>query len=598
MQDGGAVGDAVISDTTVTGTDDTAAVLRVFSARLPIREKKAAKYRLTSSVTLGNGIVNFVGIGSEQTVFVYDHLLAGLTFGPETNSTTKYQGTFTGCSCVRPNYLNGPSISGLKSFSFGNFAPILLKDVTEKNAIGYGIFFVFCQRVTVRECYAGYHLGTYANPKSGSDGMHFYKCSDVLAFNNVIEEVGDDALSSGSFDSSFPCTNINFIKNKISRVHGSMKLYSYVDGAEIAHNTFSTGHEGGVYITNDENSYDGAYVKNVQVHHNVFSGIVGSETTNNTAGGVRLRFWPDKNTANSTANIDQIYISDNTFSECGSGVAVVTQDNYKRYSNIFVRGNRFKAAPLTLTGSRPYVRIHQCDYELDISGNTMMNSHSGGIYVDQINGSVTGEFTNLKAKINNNVIDGYGLSPNLGQMPNGILFRPSDYKHILEMVGNQVRGQAISDTLASVQGILVNTISPLSFIEANQSDNNIAIASASCAYKGTSKTKTGAPNAGTHYAGSTITDYANGNRYTILTNGTFGTLSGVTATTTAGSKTVVVSDYTNIYRGCIISILGVSGSKRVLDVSGTTIKVDTVSDASVSDAVVAYVAPTLRTETM
>lgn len=598
LQDGGAVGNATIDGSTVSGADDTDAVLRVFSTRLPIVEKQPAKYRLTRSVTLGNGRVSFEGLGSELTTFVYDHLSAGLTFGPETNSETKYPGKFVGCGCVRPNYLNGPSSSGPKSFSFGNFSPFLMEDVKELNAIGYGIFFVFCNRVTVRDSYAGYHLGTYDSPKSGSDGMHFYKCTNVWAYNNVIEEIGDDALSSGSFDPLFPCSNINFTNNRINRVHGTIKLYSYVDGAKIDKNVFKYGHEGGVYLTNDKNSLNNSYVRNVLVFANEFHNIVGLESTNNTAGGVRLRFWPDETVQNSVASIDNVHIYKNTFSECGSGVAAVTQDGYKRFSNLFINNNTFKDAPLALTGSRPFIRIHQCDNNLEITQNSMLNSHSGGIYLDHINGSITGDFSKVRAKISYNTIDGYGLSPNLGQLPNGILVRPSDYNILLEMVGNQVRGQAISDTLAATQGILVNNVSPLSFIEANQSDNNIAIGAGSAAYKGIGKTKLGAPNAGTHYASSTITDYVGGNRYTILTNGTFGTLSGVTGTTVAGSKTVVLNSITGVYKGCVISIAGVSGSKRVLDIQGTTIKVDVACDASVTDGAVSYVAPTFRTEAM
>lgn len=596
--DGGVVGDAVISGSTVTGTDDTAAVLRVFSARLPIRQNSPLKMRLTSPVTLGNGIVDLIGMGSSHVVFVYDHLSAGLTFGPETNSTTKYQGTVKGVSCVRPNYMAYSGSAGPKSFSFGNFSPITLEDVREENAIGYGIFFVFCQSVMVKRCYAGNHVGTYASPKSGTDGIHFYKCNDVWAYDNILEEIGDDALSSGSFDPTFPCSNINFIRNKISRVHGAMKLYSFVDGAEIAYNRFRVGHEGGVYLTNDANSLDNSYVKNIKIHHNEFFDIIGSESTNNTSGGVRLRFWPDNAVTNSRAIIDQIYITDNLISGCGAGIAAITQDAYKRFSNIFIRNNSFRAAPLGLTGSRPYIRIHQFDYELEISGNTMVNAHSGGIVVDQVNGSVTATFTAPKAKISSNIIDGYSMASTLGQMANGILFRPSGFDYILDLTNNQVRGQAVSDTLAATQGILVNTINPLSFIEANQSDSNIAIAAGSCAYKGTSKTKLGAPSVGTHYAGSTITDYTAGNRYTILTDGTYGTLTGVTASTTSGSKTITVNDASNIYRGCIISIAGVTGSKRVLEVSGNNIKLLTACDASVSGAAVSYTAPTLRTETM
>lgn len=596
LQDAGAVGDAIVSGTTVLGTDDTTAVLRAFSSRVPIKENTPHKYRLDSSVSLPNGDVNFKGVG-KGTVFVFNHFSAGLTFGTETYSSTKFYGKFSDCSCVRPNYLAYLGSAGPKSFSFGNFEPLSIKGITESNAIGYGIFVVFSKQVTASGNSASDHVGTFDNPKSGTDGLHFYKCNDVWAHENKVSNVGDDGISSGSFDINYPCTNINFLNNSLSRVFGTLKLYGFVDKAEISGNTFLTGHEAGVYLTNDNNAPQDSYVKNVKIHHNKFSGIVG-DPTNVVAGAVLLRTWPDNSVAQARSKIDHIYIEDNIIESCGSGVALVTQDTYKRYSNVFIRRNTFKGIDLSLQGSRPYIRIHQCDYQLEIKDNYFNNAHSHAISVDHIYGSFTASNTLPTWDISDNQITGYSEGSVLTARVNGILVRYSSFSLFLQMVGNKVYGQAVSDSQGATQGILVNNINPNSFVEANQSDNNIAISGGTTAYKGTAKTRTGAPSSGTHYAGSTITDYSNSIRYTIKTSGTFGSIGTVNATTTAGSKSVVIDDPTNLYVGAIISIAGVTGSKKVLVMNGVQVVVDTACDVSVSGAAVSFVAPTMITESM
>ncbi|HFE3764080.1 TPA: hypothetical protein ACF3LH_005304, partial [Klebsiella pneumoniae] len=595
LGDAGAVGDAVISGTTVTGTDDTEAVRRAFNARVTIRENSSRNYRLTSSVTLVNGLVNFEGAGIGRTVFVYDHLNAGITFGSETNSTTKYPGRFGKCSCVRPNYLNGPSSSGPKSFSFGNFSPLVIEELGEANAIGYGIFCVFCIGVTLTKSYARDHLGSYDVPKSGSDGIHFYKCQNVWATYNTVDNVGDDALSSGSFDPLFPCYNINFLYNRINRVHGACKLYGYVDGATVEGNCYRTGHEGGVYLTNDNNSPVDSFVRNVNIVNNQFYGISGFSLTNVVAGGVLARFWT---TNGNSAVIENITIRGNLFSACGAGIAAVHCDDVKRFRNLVIEDNIFEKAPLSLGGSRPYLLLQQVDEVAMVCRNTFRDAHSGAIRIDHIYGGYTASWVNAKLVIRDNIINNYGLAPSLGLMPNGILIRPSSYDLTVIMTGNIVMGQRVSDTLASTQGILVNTINPQSFIEANQSDNNIAIAAGSGAYKGTSKTIGAAPSVGTHYAGSQLTDVNGSTRYTCRLAGTFGTLTGITGSTTSGSKTVTLNDAGSVYVGSIITIAGVSGSKRVLSKSGNVIVIDTAAGATVTDAAVSFYTPTFITEAM
>jgi hypothetical protein len=75
------------------------------------------------------------------------------------------------------------------------------------------------------------------------------------------------------------------------------------------------------------------------------------------------------------------------------------------------------------------------------------------------------------------------------------------------------------------------------------------------------------------------------------TSGTGGTLNGgaTTGSTVSGTDQLIVNSATGITPGVYISIAGVSGTKLVKSVSGTTITLTSTSSATVTDAVVAYV---------
>lgn len=79
--------------------------------------------------------------------------------------------------------------------------------------------------------------------------------------------------------------------------------------------------------------------------------------------------------------------------------------------------------------------------------------------------------------------------------------------------------------------------------------------------------------------------------------GTAGTLSGVTATATASAYTAVVNDSTNLHIGDYIEIAGAGTGGATLSssidyVDGTTIRLGSQVKTSVTDAAVAYTAPT------
>lgn len=78
------------------------------------------------------------------------------------------------------------------------------------------------------------------------------------------------------------------------------------------------------------------------------------------------------------------------------------------------------------------------------------------------------------------------------------------------------------------------------------------------------------------------------------TQGQSGTLVGVTANTTATSRSVTFSDATNLWIGSAVTIAGVAGTKIIEALQGNTAFVDTACDATVAGGAVAYVAPVFK----
>lgn len=78
------------------------------------------------------------------------------------------------------------------------------------------------------------------------------------------------------------------------------------------------------------------------------------------------------------------------------------------------------------------------------------------------------------------------------------------------------------------------------------------------------------------------------------TGGQFGTLSGVTASTTSASAAITLSSASGLAVGMSITIAGVTGTKRIVTLSGTSATVDSVCDATVASGAVAYVTPIFK----
>lgn len=129
----------------------------------------------------------------------------------------------------------------------------------------------------------------------------------------------------------------------------------------------------------------------------------------------------------------------------------------------------------------------------------------------------------------------------------------------------------------------------LGSVSYNERNGTLANASAASA----------SPSTGT-WDRSSVAQYgapANGRpaQWTVNTAGTYGTLSGTTASTTSGSTTVTVNSMSGLFRGAYITISGVTGTKKITRIlSSTQLILDSPASATVSLAAVSYSAPTWK----
>lgn len=102
----------------------------------------------------------------------------------------------------------------------------------------------------------------------------------------------------------------------------------------------------------------------------------------------------------------------------------------------------------------------------------------------------------------------------------------------------------------------------------------------------------GTPTSGTYNIGDKIinTTVSAGNikDWVCIQGGTQGTLSSVSGDISSGSNILTVNNSSEIKERMYINIAGVSGVKRVIRVDGTSVIIDSVSDATVSSASVSY----------
>ncbi len=391
LEDFGASGDGF--------TDDTDAVIEAFSSGIPIFQDKPGNYRLTRSVNLPNNQYFFKGAGIGKSIFLLDHFHDGFRFGNAKSSDTKLSLTLNDFSLKRLNIAAYTGKAGPKGIYISNGNPVNVGYVEEAYGIGFGIHIDYSENVKVHRCIVRDHKGGM-NGLSGTDGIHFYRSRKIIASENIIYNVGDDAISSGSFDINYPVNDVKYIDNIIKCCKGCLKLYSYASDVLIMNNSVISSREGGVYLTDDHNSPDESLIKNICITNNKFS-FIGSKINRLEGAALRMRFWPKKN---SKSIIENIVFSNNEITNSNLCVSTVSYSENKRFKNITIDSNIFSLND-SKTQVLPYIiRIVQCDGFLKIINNKFESVAYKPILLDTKFNNLQAVNSRLAISIDNNVL--------------------------------------------------------------------------------------------------------------------------------------------------------------------------------------------------
>jgi len=556
-------------------TDSTQAVINAFTSGYPIKQQTPGTYLLNSPILLTEIPVSFTGIGMSKTVFLVNHYSDAIRIGAPVNQATKNEHYFGHFGITRLNYAAYTGTIGPKHLYISNSRNSVVEFVEEKGAIGYGIQFDYSDNVMAQNNYVHDHFGGSA-VASGTDGIHFYRSTNITAKDNLFENIGDDGLSAGSFDLNYPVYNVKFLNNTFINTQSGMKLYSFVDTAFIQGNIINGAKQAGVYLTNDRNALAGAYVKNITVKGNQFKNIFSAEETNIESGPLRIRGW-----LGADATFDNIVFEGNISDNVYSGICFMMEAAAQRLSNLYIRGNEFSNQILGTTNSRPWLRLPAVDANLVIHDNDFTEGSGGVLAMDYAaSGSFTAQRSKLgRYRITNNRCSNWNKSVTLGIVGYRCFWLRGDLPDCNIMMTHNIGvNQYRTDTSTDSRFIEVNRIHPDSIFGNNVGDGQIYFGANNGAWVGPDKTipdlsNALGPQSGTHRVASVLRTEVPAinryNEYTIVTAGTWDTITG-TATGTSGSRSITLVSSSGLYEGAWIQITGITGARRVVRYNAAT----------------------------
>ncbi len=584
------------------GVTDDAPALNAAHAAHSVVFYPPGTTRVAFTVSVNGKATAIMGSGLGVTKVLLDHHYDGIRFFGD--STNYSEGIFVkDISIIRANPNSYTDVIGPKSLLIRYATRPVIERVEETGAIGFGLQFWNCHYPSALSCYVHDHKGGSTGP-TGTDGIHFYVCTFCRAWGNVVERVGDDAISFGSFDATKPTTDISVMNNIVRDTGGGgIKHYAYVSRSVISGNVISKVTNGGIYLTDDANSPANSVVEDVQISNNEFlecSGVAG----NFEGGMIRLRMWP----GSTNAVMQNISINGNTGRNCRSGIIALSYGPTKRFKDISIDNFTFlDAAVGIIGGDNDAIRFIQCDGQLSIRNVLIRGATSNGIALNQVHASYAASWDDTVVTMSNILIDGYGKGVTAGPSARGILSRPATKRLTLNMDSIDVRGQHLPEGATPQEAIQVADLHPLSNINNVSFDHSGTrmFFGANAAYRGNNAIAASQPSAGTHYSGKTVrsTNYATGTPqgWTCVSSGTYGSLyatdgtSAVTGSMTAGSRILTVSDATNLSRGTVIQVAGAGAGAGVLAVvvaiNGNVATLSATAANNVTGATVSFVTP-------
>lgn len=378
----GAIGDGVADDTRAVA--DT-----ILCADLQGRPIAAAPglYRLTDSIalTLSTNSFSLIGSGRTQTRFLLDHYKNGLILkGRPRGGTAFTLGRFK-IGRPEPDLYKGRI--GHKTLYVANAEQASIFEVEEYGAIGFGITIDRCRNYVIRDCIVRDHFGGSIH-KSGTDGIHIYRCAGPgRVFRNRVTNVGDDPISFGSVDANLPTRNFECSQNNVENTSGSIKVYGNASYAKIHDNVAVRCETGGVTLWDDRNEGQSFDISHIEIYGNTMRDCGGA----GAAGGVFLT----QPAGNARQAIHDITIRDNLIIGCRYGITAVTATRTKSNRNVRILNNTIENTRYTA------IQVNGASGDIIISGNVVSRAGMDGILVYDPR-------ENCRLTISDNKITGYG----------------------------------------------------------------------------------------------------------------------------------------------------------------------------------------------
>lgn len=612
-EDYGCVGDAVIQVSPIaspngytyynilSGTDNASKIVKLLTYCIATGKRLVfgpGIFRVASSIAALFGSFGPVieGAGMGRTIFAIDHFDHFMYFTG--NSTLMGASAYAGFSFIRKDPRNAPSANyGRKGLYTSCTNNAHIEDVESAGAIGFGIQFDLSSNIVGRNPFVHDHL----EGVSGTDGFHLYRCNKAKVTHGRAHHISDDAFSAGSYDTSNPSNLIEYIGNTIEDCTGTNKFYGCVTGGKIESAIAYRTVMGAAQYRSDPNNvaYNASRFQFIDITCYDQQGGGGS-------AGAASVLAPDGYGAglNTTCVISDFLIEDVKSINGSRAVAVSAEGN--AYGKRIMRNFTIRDVD-NVSSSAHGVFINGWDTGYTLEG-TIRSQECGfeGVHAEGFVGTADANV------VWNGQFFISGASKASPGTYRGVWMRDGNSlvkfasKASIHVANHYSTASAYPNAVVFGSG---NQRSSFVNVTGITFDATVSAPQIPSSYRANRYSSFSAPSSGTWFAGDEIQNTLTyKGRWRFYQSGTFGTISGITGGTTAGSNVVPVnalSDGTNeIQVGDSVSVVGAGASGgllvgQVLAINRSTpsISLNVNASTAVSGAVVQYNAPAYYTVT-
>lgn len=488
-------------------------------------------------------------------------------------------------------------IIGPKSVYMRYCVDSVMEDIEEEGAIGFGISMQNGVRGRGTRLVARNHSGGLTG-RVGTDGIHFTAMTGLRLEQCWGEGMADDCVSVGSFDPSWPTTDVDIVDCGGKNSMGSaVKLYRMVDGVRIDRPWADGTHVGGVSLYDDRSDASSTYARFIR--NVVIRGLTANNIKNTVGAYSRAPFNIYAQNGTQSSEFSDIRFIDSYAKNCIAG-AVTKIDAAATVRNLEISRFELKDQVVTV-GLNPCILVQGVQGSLILHGNRGENLAEGLISLDNQPAAFNNPFTNASVSIKNNYVRKYGQSlpvdPVIQQ--SAIFIRPGDKTMTVTMTGNEAYERVLDMSSGSRAPFHIGgELSAASCIDTrtNVSDERVSVSMSNLKGAGLDGARLNAtPSVGTWMQGWSVyntlfTGVAGSVRkWECTIPGTFGVLSGLTASGVVNTNLITLSTVSTLSVGQFITVG--AAKYRITAVNDNQVRLDEKLASTVTDVAVVYTTP-------